>query len=118
MPKQYLYVDELRNTLTKYREIDNQIGALENSKETIRHQIENWLDLHNIKLFEIEDLNNQLWKISKYSTVRRKIKDYDLLESALSDQNKHLITKTESETFAIRKIDNHSKEWMIQESSK
>lgn len=117
MPKQYLYIDELKNILTKYREIDIQIGELENNKEILREQIKAWLELHSIRLFETEDLDNQLWKISKASSVRRKIKDYELLESVLSDQNKHLIIRDEIETFAIRKIDKHSKEWILQESS-
>jgi hypothetical protein len=116
MTKQYLYVEELKNTLNSYREIDSKINELETNKGILRDQIEKWLDLHGVKLFETEDANNQLWKISKSSSIRRKIKDYDILESVLPKEHKHLIVRNETETFAIRKIDKHSKEWFIQEN--
>jgi hypothetical protein len=113
MKKQYQFVEQLVQKLTEYNSIDQEISKLEERKKVIREQIDNWLILHDCDLFEINDSQGQLWKLNKYITIRNKVTDYDILKLVLPKEHKNLVSTSESETFAIKRINKHSKEWLI-----
>lgn len=114
MKKQYQFVDQLVTKLTQYNNIDKQITELASQKEEIRSQIERWLDLHQISLFETTDLHNQLWKISKSTSTRNRVLDYEILKRVLPEEHKGLVVQSESETFMVKKINKHSREWLLE----
>jgi hypothetical protein len=114
MKKQYQFIEQLVQKLTEYNSIDQQITELDSQKKIIREQIENWLILHDSTLFEISDLNGQLWKLNKYLTTRNRVLDYDILKLVLPEEHKGLVSISESEAFLIKRINKHSKEWLIE----
>ena len=113
MSKQYNFVPDLKKKLTEYNEVDAEIKQLEEKKEFIRDQIEKWMDLHSETLYEDIDGKDQLWKISKGIGTSNKIKDYELLKAVLPQEHRHLIVESTYEKFGLRRIDKHSKEWLL-----
>ena len=106
------YLQDLQMRLTEYGAIDKQIAELSDKKGIIRNQIEKWIELNNLEEYETRDTEGNIWKISKSSSTRKSIGDWDILQRVLGEKNAHLIVFKEFSTFGIKALKQFSKGWL------
>jgi hypothetical protein len=106
------FTNDLLEALDELNAIDNQLNTLSDRKIELRSQVQKWLTLNEIELFEVKDNTSQIWKINITSQSRRSIGDWAILEQVLGEENKHLIVEKTSSVFTVKKSKKFSEEWL------
>ncbi len=99
------YVDELRQALTQLGEAENELSIAKNKKDLLREKIHMWLDMNDLREFEIIDATNtQLWRMTVITSSRRSA-DFDVLENMLTPQQfDEAVATSETQTFKCQPV--------------
>ena len=106
------YESNLIEALVEYGKLDDELAKMENRKKVLRKQIQDWMNLNETHYHEIQDNENQVWKLKVDQQERKSITDWNALTKVLGEKNAHLITQKVFDTFTVKKIKYFSKEWL------
>ncbi len=99
------YEDQMRDSLSKLKVIEDQLTILTSQKELLREQLKKWLEVNNLTEYDgFDSDNSQLWRLQTISSTRRSA-NFDYIETVLEPlQLKEAIKYTESSTFRCTKV--------------
>lgn len=69
----YPYEDDLKYNLSNLGKIQDQINELQKQVDNIKNNIKTWMTMCELKDFQIEDTDSQLWKLSISSASRSNV---------------------------------------------
>ena len=99
------YIEDLRQALSTLGEVENKLLICRNEKELLREKVRMWLDMTNLREFEIMDSDDlKLWRMTITESSRRSA-DFDYIEQTLTPtQYDEAINITEIETFKCQTV--------------
>jgi len=95
---------EMQAKLLEYTAVCSKIDELVASKEKIRDQAKQWLELNKLDEAYTEDVTGQTWKLANSTSNRRKILDWGLLTVLVGDRKDEVVGSSVSHTFKISKV--------------